>query len=160
MASRLIGAKPLSEPKLDYYELGSRKKSVKFELKLPHFLSKNVFAIVVWKVAAILSRPQCVKLDVLAYDANSACTGMRSYKLNYWIKAKPIWNWNYTILEWINLHPWYSRVLQIRQTLSFYFHLIWMKLVVLSTVPVVISVCQGVRVMQHNIHNQFHKKKE
>ena len=60
MACRLIGAKPLSEPTLDYCLLDSLEHiSVKIELKSPYF-QENVFENVGWKVAAILSRPQCV----------------------------------------------------------------------------------------------------
>ena len=46
MACRPDGAKPLSEPMLEYWII----------------ISENAFENVVWKMAAILSRPQCVKI--------------------------------------------------------------------------------------------------
>ena len=56
MAFYLIGAKPLSEPTLDYSLLDPWEQiSVKFEFKFLYFIQENV----VWKVAAILSGPQC-----------------------------------------------------------------------------------------------------
>ena len=101
MACRLIGAKPLPETILDYHELGSRKKSVKFELKLPHFLSKNVFAIVVWKVAAILSRPQCVYWQSISqHESNAILYALCHAHLHYYCYTVPFDIWYHTDAEY------------------------------------------------------------
>ena len=57
MACRLVGAKPLSDPKLDYCQLGPREQiSVKL-IEIPTFsFQENVFENTVWEVAAILPR--------------------------------------------------------------------------------------------------------
>ena len=58
MACRVVGAKPLSEPML---ELGPwDNNSVKSYLKSYIFFQDNASENVVWEVAAILPRPQCV----------------------------------------------------------------------------------------------------
>ena len=63
MACRLVGAKPLSESLLDYCQLDPCEHiSMKFETKYNNFIDKNAFENAVWKMAAILSWPQCVKL--------------------------------------------------------------------------------------------------
>ena len=61
MAFRLIGAKPLSEPMLEYcYWTGRNKLQWKFNWNSYFIIQENVFENVVWKIAAILSQPQCV----------------------------------------------------------------------------------------------------
>ena len=67
MACRLACAKPLSEPMLSYCQIDPKEHiSVKFYSKFNSFYSRNAFENVVWQVAAILSRHQCVKsLEVL-----------------------------------------------------------------------------------------------
>ena len=61
MACRLVGAKPLSESLLDYCQLDPYEHiSMKFETKYNNFIDKNAFENAVWKMAAILSWPQCV----------------------------------------------------------------------------------------------------
>ena len=71
MASRLDGAKPLSEPMLEYCCLDTwDQTSVKSQSKLIRFHSKNTFETIVCEMAAILSRPQYVirrvrKLEIL-----------------------------------------------------------------------------------------------
>ena len=61
MACRLVGAKPLSESLLDYCQLDPCEHiSMKFETKYNNFIDKNSFENVVWKMAAILSWPQCI----------------------------------------------------------------------------------------------------
>ena len=63
MACRLVGAKPLSESLLDYCQFDPCEHiSMKFETKCNNFIDKNAFENAVWKMAAILSWPQCVKL--------------------------------------------------------------------------------------------------
>ena len=63
MACRLIGAKPLSEPVVEYLLIGTLGTNVSEILieKFTCFHSRNAFENVVSKMAAILSRPQCVK---------------------------------------------------------------------------------------------------
>ena len=56
------GAKPLSEPMQPYCQLDPRENiSVKFYLKLKKFILDYTLENFVCKMAAILSRPQCVK---------------------------------------------------------------------------------------------------
>ena len=58
MACRLIGAKPLSEPIVN---LTIRTKfQWNFNQNYNIFIQENAFESVIWKTAAILSRPQCV----------------------------------------------------------------------------------------------------
>ena len=60
MACRLVGAKTLSESLLDYCQLDPCEHiSMKFETKYNNFIDKNAFENAVWKMAAILSWPQC-----------------------------------------------------------------------------------------------------
>ena len=58
----MVGAKPLSEPMLEYCHLELRNK-LQWKLKRNSYtlIQENAFQNVVWKMAAILSRPQCVK---------------------------------------------------------------------------------------------------
>ena len=61
MACRLVGAKPLFEPMLEYCQLGPCEQiSVKFNRNLNIFIQENAFEYVVWKMAVVLSLPQCV----------------------------------------------------------------------------------------------------
>ena len=62
MACRLIGAKPLSEPMLDYCQLDPCEHiSVKSNQNTTIFIEENARENVVCEMAFILSRPQCVK---------------------------------------------------------------------------------------------------
>ena len=62
MACRPAGAKPSSESMLGYCHLGPREQtSVKSYRNLYIFIQENAFESVVWIMAAILSRPQCIK---------------------------------------------------------------------------------------------------
>ena len=62
MACRLVGAKPLSEPMLDVVNWTLRDK-LQWNLYRNSniFIQANTFESVVCEIAAILSRPQCVK---------------------------------------------------------------------------------------------------
>ena len=61
MACPLDGAKPLSEPMPEYCNLTLRNKlQWNFNRYSNIFIQENPFQNVVWKIAAILSRPQCV----------------------------------------------------------------------------------------------------
>ena len=61
MACRLAGVKPLSEPILEYSQLNFKNKH-QWNLNQNSciFIPENAFENVVWKMAAIVSRPQCV----------------------------------------------------------------------------------------------------
>ena len=62
MACRRANATLLSEPVLEYCLLGPcEQASIKWSAKFTYFHSRKCFEIVVRKLAAILSRPQCVK---------------------------------------------------------------------------------------------------
>ena len=63
MACHLVGAKPLSEPMRDYRQLDpwEQKFSEIFIQNSYIFIQEKAFEQVVCKMAAILSRPQCVK---------------------------------------------------------------------------------------------------
>ena len=72
MACRLIGAKPLSEPMLEYCWLDPwNKLQWNFNRNSESFIQENVFESVVCEMAAILSRPQCVKIWALEYSMQS-----------------------------------------------------------------------------------------
>ena len=58
MACRLDGGKPFSEPMLEYCQLDPwEQNSVKSYKKINFLNRENAFENVVWKKAAILSRP-------------------------------------------------------------------------------------------------------
>ena len=62
MACCLLGSKPLSEPLLTYSQLNHKEKNqCNINWSSNIFFQENVFETVVWKIAAILSQPQCVK---------------------------------------------------------------------------------------------------
>ena len=61
MACRLAGAKPLSEPMLEYLYYTIRNKfQWNFNRNAYIFIQENAFKDVVREKAAILCRPQCV----------------------------------------------------------------------------------------------------
>ena len=60
MACRLAGAEPLSEPMLFIYWTPRNKLQWNFNRNSYIFIQENPFENVVWKMAAILSRSQCV----------------------------------------------------------------------------------------------------
>ena len=65
----LVGAEQLSEPMLSYTQLDPKEQnSVKYYSKFEYFHSRNVFENVVWKMAAILYRPQCVNCSHKKHD--------------------------------------------------------------------------------------------
>ena len=62
MACRLVSAKPLSELMLDIVHWKLRNKlQWNLNCNLYIFIQENAFENVIWKMAASLSRPQCVK---------------------------------------------------------------------------------------------------
>ena len=78
MACRLASAKPLSEPMLKYFDWTPENEiQWNFNRNLSIFIQGNAFQDVVWKMAASLSRPQCVKLninwDVIKYRSSKYC---------------------------------------------------------------------------------------
>ena len=61
MACHLTSAKPLSETMMEYCYLDLGKKFYwNLNLNLYIFIQENAFENVVWEMADILSRPQCV----------------------------------------------------------------------------------------------------
>ena len=63
MACRLDGAKPLSEQIMEYCSLDHKEQTFKSEIFIKNlyiFIQENAFVNVIWKMATILSRPQCV----------------------------------------------------------------------------------------------------
>ena len=63
MACRLIGTKPLSEQMLEHCQLDPwEQTSVKFQSKFIYmcFIQQNLYENIVWKMAIVLSQPQCV----------------------------------------------------------------------------------------------------
>ena len=70
MVWRLSGAKPLSEPMMDNIiniVILDLWNQLKWNLKRNQyiFIQENALESVVWKMAAVLSRPQCVELMVV-----------------------------------------------------------------------------------------------
>ena len=66
MACRLVTAKPLSEPMLEYFQFDPSEqtlmKSEMFYRNSDIFIHENAFENVVCEMAAILSRSRCVKI--------------------------------------------------------------------------------------------------
>ena len=64
MACRLTGAKPLCEPMLEYCQLDPQVQKAQWNINrdLYIFIQENASENVVREIAAILSRPQCVKI--------------------------------------------------------------------------------------------------
>ena len=60
MACCLTGTKLLSEPMLEFVNCTLGNK-LQWNLNKEFFIQENAFENVVWNMAAILSRPQCVK---------------------------------------------------------------------------------------------------
>ena len=60
MVCRLVGAKPLSEPMLEYCSFEPQEQMFQWKLNQISyiFIQENVFENVDWKVAANMSRPQ------------------------------------------------------------------------------------------------------
>ena len=83
MACRLDGAKPLSEPMMEYRNWTLRNKFQWNSNRNSYiFIQENALENVVCEVAFILSRPQCVKLHTLFCGALFSC-GYIAYSL--WI---------------------------------------------------------------------------
>ena len=61
MACRLAGAKPLSEPVMEYCQLETNFSEILIEIVKFSFFQEHAFEDVVWRMAAILSRAQCDK---------------------------------------------------------------------------------------------------
>ena len=78
MACRLVGAKPLSEPMLEYYWLDRRNTlQLDFNQNSNIFIQENAFESVVCKMAAILSRPQCVNNNINLNNMNQYKYGLQ-----------------------------------------------------------------------------------
>ena len=60
MACRLFGAKPLSEPIVDYYQLDPWNKFSENGINTTIFMQENEPENVICKLVAILSGPGCV----------------------------------------------------------------------------------------------------
>ena len=97
MACCLLSPKPLSEPMEACGTLDLRKQfSVKFETI---FLQYNEFEYVICKMAAILSRPQCVFVFVFVFDG--------LYLYLYLIRFSPVYLYLYLKL-WEKMYLyWY-----------------------------------------------------
>ena len=65
MACRLVGAKQLSETMMVYCQLASLETNFS-EILIEIFFQENAFENVVWKMAVILSRPQCFNKTCIA----------------------------------------------------------------------------------------------
>ena len=62
MACRLFGAKPFSEPMLEYFQLDPRNKlQWVFNRNINVFIQENTYVYVAYVMADILFRPQCDK---------------------------------------------------------------------------------------------------
>ena len=64
MFCRMVDAKPLSEPMLEYCKFESEEKTSNLRRKTCIFVQEIAFEYVVSKKAAILSRPHCVDMDL------------------------------------------------------------------------------------------------
>ena len=96
MACRLVGAKPLSVPMLKFvnWTLGNKFKwNINRNLYIS--IQENTFENVAWKMAAILSRPQCVNgymtrdtgiLESMYYQVTSHC--LKQHYHNFQFNSK------------------------------------------------------------------------
>ena len=62
MACRLTGAKPLSEPMMEYCQLNSEEQTSTKNACI--FIQENACENVAWKIAVILSQPLFVQQNV------------------------------------------------------------------------------------------------
>ena len=94
MACRLAGAKPLSDLMLEYLllsgPLGTNLSEISIEIYAIS-IQKNAFENVVLKMAAIMSRPQCVNLGALwnnkpAYTTHFEIWVIRSSSTSFCLK--------------------------------------------------------------------------
>ena len=114
MACRLAGAKPLSEPMLGNCCLDPRNK-LQWHLNRNSyiFIQENAFENVVWEMAAILSRPQCVNnlallggwISVITVGTNF----VNMYRLGSWnltINWKESLDWSWMMMPefWLCFH--------------------------------------------------------
>ena len=77
MVCHLDGAKPLSEPMLEFCKLDPcEQTSVKSKFI---YFQENAFEIVVCETAAILSRPQCVNSHRQGNAAMTCLSGIRTH---------------------------------------------------------------------------------
>ena len=104
MACRLLGGKPLSEQIQAYCQLEPYEKTwLKFDQNSYIFIHENAFANVVWEMAAILSRPQCVN----PFGAQTGLLLPRSLaspahqQSLYWLCEQP---WNFGMVSVISFH--------------------------------------------------------
>ena len=71
MTCCLTGAKPLSDQCCDIVNWTPRNKlQWNLNQNLYTFIQENAFENVVWKIVAILSGPQCVKLTTTSWNSN------------------------------------------------------------------------------------------
>ena len=86
MACRLVGAKPLSEPMLEYCQLDPWDKLQRnFNQNSYIFIQESAFENVVWKMAAIFSRPQCVNQSLNDYYLSTLRMGLvEVISLRWW----------------------------------------------------------------------------
>ena len=76
MTCRQFGAELLSKPMLDLLSIGPLETNFSeiFNQNTKLFIQENVFENVVRKMAAILSRPQCVKAQKGALNVKNCCS--------------------------------------------------------------------------------------
>ena len=76
MACRLTGAKPLSEPMLEYFVNWTLRNKAQWNINRNSyiFIQENVSENVVGKMAAMLSRPQCVNGLCLLVNGKTSLT--------------------------------------------------------------------------------------
>ena len=111
MACRLVGAKPLSEPMLEYFNWTLRNK---FEWNLNRnshiFIQENAFENVVSNMVTILPRPRCVKSNIYLVVPNWLPTPnwkkkkkvkfMNSLSDAIWLHHNRMaWQWAETLVE-------------------------------------------------------------
>ena len=128
MACHLAGAKPLSEPMLEYWTLVN-KLQWNVDKNLCIFIQENAFENVVWKMAAILPRPQWV--NWLA--AEKCWYDFRNGIFNLALLINIFRFDHYNSLRWIPLDPTDDKSILVqvmawcRQATSHYLSQYWTK---------------------------------
>ena len=95
MACRLVGAKPLPEPMMEYCYLDPRNKlQINVNRNSYIFIKKNPFENVVWKMAAIWSRPQGfnerIGVNFCGLVTPHGDIDLRHHCLRWWLVAWPM----------------------------------------------------------------------
>ena len=111
MACSLDGAKPLSEPMLEYVDWTLRNKlPCTFNRNSNIFIQENALEDVVCEMAFILSRPQCANIDSFHRHVIFTFAGFSTESMILWKKSDPIiQTFNFFLASFAMLAPLVAR---------------------------------------------------